>query len=803
MGTLKKTKRKPMRGNPDTYTTTLQADPMEKALSLMKRVFGFNGFRFGQDEVLESVLQGSDTLVIMPTGGGKSLCYQVPAFIRPGITLVISPLIALMKDQVDSLRVLDLSAEAIHSLMGPREREEALHKIAQGKIRLVYASPERLRNQRFIDTLRRTTVSMVAVDEAHCISQWGHDFRPDYLRISQAIRAIGRPQIIALTATATEKVRSDIVKHLNLKVPRVFITGFDRRNLFWEVMECADEKEKIAIMMERLSGLSGAAIVYTGTRKNVERTVKKLNKSNLRAEAYHAGLDEAERIRVQENFMEGRTNLVAATNAFGMGIDRSDIRMVIHHTFPGSIEAYYQEGGRAGRDGDQATCLLLYTPSDRMLQEFFINTRYPARETVFEVYNTIRQYPEDLLWLTYREIGMMGEEKIPDLTVGSCIKILEDASALKRLHRYDNQAELFLHKSPQILISELPARALNRKKLLHKLEEIFGEDQLLSGVQFLPAELAKRIGLSMDAMRRCFSQMEAERETTYIPPFRGRGLRILKRVKAKQLDIDFQALKVRKAYELAKLDQVMDYATTKKCRRSFLLRYFGETAKGDMCGACDYCKTRENQTGYQEDGSDPVLTVKILSGIARLKGRFGAGMAAKVLTGSKDRMVFQFRLQHISTYGLLPDHTQAQVQDWIKELIARGCVVSRRTALGEKSYSVLELTDRGYRVMARKEVIHLSPAVLVKKCVVAERPLHHGAEMKIFNRLRELRTRLAKEERLPSYCIFHDRTLREMARVLPATPEQLLRIVGVGEATLRKYGHAFLKVLNQIRDEKI
>jgi ATP-dependent DNA helicase RecQ len=556
-------------------------------------------------------------------------------------------------------------------------------------------------------------------------------------------------------------------------------------------------------MMERLSGLTGAAIVYTGTRKNVERIVKKLNNSHVKAEAYHAGLDEVERIRVQENFMEGHTNFVVATNAFGMGIDRSDIRMVIHHTFPGSIEAYYQEGGRAGRDGDHATCLLLYTPSDRMLQEFFVNTRYPPRETVFEVYNTIRQHPEELLWLTYREIGMMVEEKIPDLTVGSCIKILEDASAVKRLHRYDNQAELCLHKSPQILINELPARALNRKKLLHKLEELYGEDQLMSGVQFLPAELAKRIGLSVDAMRRCFSQMETERETTYIPPFRGRGLRILKRVKPEQLDIDFHSLKVRKAYELAKLDQVMDYATTKKCRRSFLLRYFGETAKDEICGACDHCKKRESRAGIQENGSDPVLAIKILSGIARLKGRFGAGMAARVLTGSKDRMLFQFRLQHLSTYGLLSNHTQPQVQDWIKELIARGCVVSRRTSLGEKRYSVLELTDRGYRVMAGKEVIHLSPAVILQKSVEAERPLHHGAEMEIFNRLRKLRSRLANEERLPSYCIFHDRTLRDMARALPETPQELLRIVGIGEVKLRKYGHAFLKVLNQIQDEKI
>ncbi len=767
----------------------------------MERVFGFREFRPGQEEILESVVEGSDTLVLMPTGGGKSLCYQVPAFIRPGITIVISPLIALMKDQVDSLRVLDLPVDAVHSLMGHKEQEETLNMIAQGKLRLVYASPERLRNQRFMEALKKNTISMVAVDEAHCISQWGHDFRPDYLRISQAIHNLGRPQIIALTATATEKVRADIVQHLNLSAPRIFVTGFDRRNLYWEVTLCANEKEKTAVMGERLTDLSGAAIVYTGTRKGVENTVKKLHKANLRAEGYHAGMDEVERIRVQEDFMEGRTNLVVATNAFGMGIDRSDIRMVIHHTFPGSIEAYYQEGGRAGRDDDPATCLLLYAPSDRMLQEFFINSRYPPRETVFQIYNHLRQRPEDLLWLTYREIGMMGQERTPDLTVASCIKILEDAAAVKRLHRYDNQAELYLQKGLQMLINALPSRAVNMKKLLQGLKEFYGEDQLTNGIQFLPAELAKRTGLSMDALRRCFSQMEAGGGIAYIPPFRGRGLRIIRRVKPEKLEIDFQALKVRKAYELAKLDQMIDYATTEGCRRSFLLRYFGETMKGDKCDACDRCKGSVSRSDSHDTGADPVLAIKVLSGVARLNERFGAGMAARVLTGSKERMLFQFRLQHLSTYGLLSDYTQVQVQDWIRELIVRGCIVSRHAPMGEKNYQILKLTDRGYRVMAGNEVVSLSPAVLEQKQTRTEYRALQASEMEVFDRLRELRMRLAREERLPSYCIFHDRTLREMARILPKTPEELLRIVGVGEVTLRKYGKAFLGLLAGIKDD--
>jgi ATP-dependent DNA helicase RecQ len=768
----------------------------------MERVFGFHQFRPGQEEVLESVLDASDTLVIMPTGGGKSLCYQIPAFIRPGITLVISPLIALMKDQVDGLRVLDLPVTAIHSLISLKEQEESLELIKTGKIKLVYVAPERLKNKRFVDTLKDKTISLVAVDEAHCISQWGHDFRPDYLRISHALNEMGRPQTIALTATATEKVRTDIIQHLKLSAPRVFITGFDRRNLYWEVIPANDEKEKLALMKERLEHIPGAAIVYTGTRKKVERIVKRLRQNGLEAEGYHAGLEEAERTRVQESFMEGRSDLVVATNAFGMGIDRSDIRIVLHHTFPGSIEAYYQESGRAGRDGDSATCLLLYSASDRMLHEFFIESRYPPRETVFLIYNHLRQRPEDLLWLTYREIGMMGGEKISELMVGSCIKILEDAGAVIRLHRYDNKAEIYLHKSPGMILKTLPPKAKNRKKLIQGLEELYGEDQLINGIQFLPDELAEFANLSMEALRRSFSQMEARREITYIPPFRGRGLRIIKRIEPKELEIDFQTLQVRKASELAKLDQVMAYATAEECRRSLLLRYFGESQKGDTCGACDLCTVRDTVADSKRDGAEPVLTIKILSGVARLKGRYGSGMAAKVLTGSRDRMIIQFGLQRLSTYDLLSDYTQGQVQGWIKELIAKGCIVSRRISMGDKNYPVLELTDRGYRVMSGEEVLHLSKPLIEQKPVFPEHPSLQGREKEVFGRLRELRAGLAREERLPPYCIFHDRTLRDMASTLPETPEELLRIVGVGEVKLKKYGQSFLRLLDEVRDEK-
>lgn len=780
-----------------------QDEPIARALSFMEQVFGFRQFRPGQKEILKAVLSGEDTLAIMPTGGGKSLCYQVPAFLRTGITLVISPLIALMKDQVDSLGVLDLPVTAIHSLMGLREQEETLKQIAQGKMKLVYVSPERLRNRLFIQALRQCTVSMVAVDEAHCISQWGHDFRPDYLRIRQALDRLGRPQAIALTATATDKVRSDIVEQLGLRAPKQFVTGFDRRNLFWEVLQARGEKEKLAVITERLASLSGAAIVYTGTRKKVDRIVTKLQSASggIDANGYHAGLDEAERTRVQERFMEGRADLVVATNAFGMGIDRSDIRMVIHHTFPGTIEAYYQEGGRAGRDGDPATCLLLYSPADRRLQDFFIEARYPPREVVFAVYERLRLRPEDLLWLTYREIAEMGENNLSEMTVASCIKILEDSGALQRLKRYDNLAELYLHARPHELLASLSSRTKIKKDLLNSMCRIYDEQELTEGVQFLPGELAARAGISLEALRRTFSEMADRGEATYIPPFRGRGLRIIQRVKPGELAIDFEALQIRKAYELEKLDQVMAYASTQECRRAFLLRYFGEDLKGEGCNSCDVCRRPVRKPGSGAPASEPIMAVKILSGIARLDARFGQAMAAKVLTGSKDRMVFQFGLHRLSTYGLLSEYTQDQVIDWIRELLSQGCVASRRLSMGAKIYPVLELTGRGREVMAGREVILLSHPLKDERPASAEGPLVQKEEKEVFNRLRELRSSLARNEGLPAYCIFQDRTLLEIARVLPGTPDELLGIVGVGQVTLRKYGRQFLELIDGIRNE--
>ena len=762
----------------------------------MKKVFGFREFRPGQEAILEAIFSGEETLVVMPTGGGKSLCYQLPALILPGTTLVISPLIALMKDQVDSLSVFEVPAISVNSLMGIGEQEEALRKIAEGSYKLVYASPERLRSPAFLKALKKNPISLVAVDEAHCISVWGHDFRPDYLKIGQALDWLGRPQTIALTATATDRVREDIVSQLKLRSPKFFITGFDRKNLFFEVFSVKRSKEKLSHLASRLERLRGGAIIYAGTRKGVESIVRGLDREGIEALGYHAGLEDEERNRIQEAFLEGRANIVAATNAFGMGIDRSDIRLIMHYNFPGSIEAYYQECGRAGRDGDASTCLLLFSPSDRRLQEFFIEMNYPDREVIVSVYRALLQRTEDPIWLTYREIGLLCNPSAPEMAVSSSLKILEEAEVVHRLHRYENLAELYLKRPPKEIQDGISKRSPSKVALIEFLTDHYTEDELLEGIQFLPDEVIEKAHLSKETFRRVMADIEEHGEGTYIPPFRGRGVRLLSRMAPSELPINFETLQLRKAHQLEKLNRMIDYGTLSRCRRAFLLQYFGEYYPSQNCGGCDHCQNLKVRPATEENISDPLLAIKILSGVARMKGRFGLGMAVKMLTGSKEKAIGRFNLDRLSTYGLLTEFTQEQVENWIQELLDQGYLKQESVMMGEKNYKVLLLTPQGWEVMKKRGKIPLSPPL---KRESNEKRMEGEPDKRLFEDLRKLRLELARAEGLPAYCIFQDRTLREMASRFPDSREKMMAIVGVGEITFKKYGALFLDAISAYR----
>ncbi len=379
----------------------------DRLLAELERHFGFDAFHAGQRPVIEDVLAGRPTVAVMPTGAGKSLCYQLPALLLPGLTVVVSPLIALMKDQVDGLRAKGISADFVNSSQSREEQRAVFDRIGTGETRLVYVAPERFRSGAFLRALEDVPLELFAVDEAHCISRWGHDFRPDYVRLGNAIRRLRPPRILACTATATPDVQEDIHKVLGLEHPSVHIAGFLRSNLFLEARLCSGDKDRerrlaAFLKSERVQG--GSVIVYASTRKRVERYAEACFAAIGRhaVVAYHGGMEDGAREQAQERFMSGEAQVAVATNAFGMGVDRSDVRAVVHIDLPRTVEGYYQEVGRAGRDGDPAHCLLLYNPNDTRVHEFLIGQNHPKPATLEAVWEALQKAPGTVYELTAR-----------------------------------------------------------------------------------------------------------------------------------------------------------------------------------------------------------------------------------------------------------------------------------------------------------------------------------------------------------------------------------------------------------------
>ncbi len=398
----------------------------------LKEYFGFSRFLDGQEEVISEIVAGRDGLVVMPTGGGKSLCFQIPALCFPGVTLVVSPLIALMKDQVDALQARGIGATLINSTLSWPEQKERLDGMRQGEYKLVYVAPERFRAESFLRALEGVEVSLFAIDEAHCLSQWGHDFRPDYMRLGKALEKIGRPQCVALTATATPIVRQDILTVLGLREPFERVSGFSRPNLSLSITAV----DKTAQKDERIKAVIGAhktGIIYCATRKKVDLVSETLASWGVNCVSYHGGMTDEERVKAQEIFISKKVDIAVATNAFGMGIDRGDVRFVIHYEIPGSVEAYYQEAGRAGRDGEAAVCELLFNYADTRTQEFFIDGANPSPVTVRQIYQYLLNDADGNheVFRTLEEIADHADVK-NSMAVGSALGILVRGRFIER-----------------------------------------------------------------------------------------------------------------------------------------------------------------------------------------------------------------------------------------------------------------------------------------------------------------------------------------------------------------------------------
>jgi len=404
-----------------------QQEALRKTL---RETFGYTRLRAGQEEVIASVLDREDTLAIMPTGAGKSLCYQLPALHLPGLTVVVSPLIALMKDQVDKLGQAGVHVVEVNSTLSAREEQAALEAIRAGATEMVFTTPERLTDASFLKVLQEVRLDLFVIDEAHCISHWGHDFRPAFLEIAHAMEALGDPPLLALTATATAPVIQDIERQLRRKLT-VINTGIYRPNLQFRVAHATNDDEKMSQVLRLATGLSGSGIVYTATVKNADLVFEALRDAGVAVGRYHGRMRAKERDQSQDDFMSGCCRVMVATNAFGLGIDKPDIRFVLHYQIPGTLEAYYQESGRAGRDGEPARCILLYDTRDKRVQQFFLGGRYPAAEDVEQAYVTLRELQSEEGPSAYSRIEEAASG-VPGNKLKVALKLLKDAGYAKQ-----------------------------------------------------------------------------------------------------------------------------------------------------------------------------------------------------------------------------------------------------------------------------------------------------------------------------------------------------------------------------------
>lgn len=838
---------------------TTELNPAE----LLSR-FGLKSFRPGQDEVVGSVLAGQDVLCVMPTGGGKSLCYQLPSLAMRGTTIVVSPLIALMKDQVDALHARGISAALINSTLTAAEQGSAMEKMARGEFDLVYVAPERLRNSRFLEAVAKANVSLLAVDEAHCISEWGHDFRPDYARLGLfRERYLGGVQTIALTATATPLVREDISKLLRLKTPRQFVTGFARTNLRFSVEHCKGDRDKDEWLTEYLNSQPGAGIIYAATRKRCEELAGWLPEKLRRPiGVYHAGLEPAQRQTVQNDFMSGKVSAIVATNAFGMGIDKSDLRFVVHYNMPGTLEAYYQEAGRAGRDGLDSECALLFSYSDRHIQEFFIESRYPTAELVKKVYQFLLRRTEDPIEMTLNEVRDAVERDSSAEAISTAETLLGRAGVLKRLDSSSNHAVIRIESDLPTLVDLLPREAKLRRKVMRAVEKVVGKHRH-EDVYVRPQRLCELADVSREQLTRVLRELNGLQAFDYVPPFRGRAVHLIRRdLKFEELNIDFEELERRKAGEYEKLEAVINFARTAKCRQGEILGYFGDTS-GKACGSCDRCQPVNprllaaggGKTGATVERSSPTddpnlcrgLQI-VLSGIARTHGRFGKGLVAQMLCGSSNKKIQQWKLNRLSTYGLLSGMKQTQVSDVIDALTEIGLVSQQEV---EQRRPTVVLTDLGKAVMlgreavpsalrlsfplgkqlasvaSRMEAADVGAPVEDMDAIVGGEPtsspvgsdlpggelgrqaatdgvvqqaraaedVGSDASAELMGRLKSWRRRIAAASGLPAFRVLTNATLERIAQKRPRTASELESIAGVGSATVEEYGFDIIELV--------
>lgn len=581
---------------------------MNKYQEILKQYWGYDSFRDLQEEIITSIGEGKDTLGLMPTGGGKSITFQVPALAQEGICIVITPLIALMKDQVQNLRKREIKALAIYSGMTRQEILTALENCIFGNYKFLYISPERLYTEIFRTKLRSMKVSMITVDESHCISQWGYDFRPAYLKIAEIRELLPEVPVLALTATATPEVVTDIQARLKFREGNVFRMSFERKNLAYIVRKTDNKTKELLYILQRISG---SAIIYVRNRRRTKEITELLMNEGITADFYHAGLDNAVKDLRQKRWQSGEVRVMVATNAFGMGIDKPDVRIVLHLDLPDSPEAYFQEAGRAGRDGEKAYAVILYSKSDKTTLHKRVVDTFPDKEYILNVYEHLQYYYQMAMGDGFQCIREFNLEefcrkfKYFPVPVDSALKILTQAGYLEYTDEQDNSSRILftIRRDELYKLREMgkEAEALIQS-ILRSYTGVFTDYAYIS-----EESLAVRTGLTRQQIYNILVTLTKRRIVDYIP--RKKTPYIIytrERLELRFLHIPASVYEERKARYEARIKAMEEYVTTENiCRSRMLLRYFGEKNEHN-CGQCDVCLSKRATDNLSEKSYEEV-----------------------------------------------------------------------------------------------------------------------------------------------------------------------------------------------------
>ena len=573
------------------------------AHAILKQYWGYDHFRPLQEDIIDSVLSGHDTLALLPTGGGKSICFQVPALLREGICIVVSPLIALMKDQVEQLQRRQIPAAAVYSGMSAREIDFCLDNCVYGNYRFLYVSPERLKTELFLARVARMNVSLLAVDEAHCISQWGYDFRPSYLEIAQFRDAVPAINVIALTATATPDVKQDIQDQLKFRNGQVFQKSFARANLSYSALY---EEDKERRLIKVLTNVPGAAVVYVRSRKRTELIARQLSTNNIQANFYHAGLDAESRSDRQDSWINNRTRVIVATNAFGMGIDKPDVRSVVHMDLPDTLEAYYQEAGRAGRDEKKAYAVVLYDQNDIDRLVEYVERSFPPLSVVRAVYQNIANYlriavGSSMLASYDFDLNDFAQTyNMSPTSVYFSVKRLEETGFIQLNEGFFAAAKLHILVDYQTLYKYRIANS-SFEPLLDLVLRLYGGELYTQYVTISESQLATLLAISVNEVTKKLKNLHDQELIAYIPrKDQPQIMFTTPRFDAAKLPLRATDLESRKKAHLDKVNAVTRYIThSHQCRTQLLLKYFGEDFRKE-CGICDHCRQRHSSRSSRD-----------------------------------------------------------------------------------------------------------------------------------------------------------------------------------------------------------